>query len=298
MSMPLRAGFVGVGAMGGASAARLLERGFAVSVRDVRTAAEAQLAAGGARVARDPATLAASCDVVVTLVVDDAQTEAVVFGPRGLAEALTDAHVLVLSSTLSPECARDVAARLAARGVTVIDAPLSGGPARARSGTLSMMIGGADAGVARALPVLEAMSDRRFRIGPQCGDGCKAKLVNNMLAGVNLAAACEAMALAERLELDARTVFDLVRASSGQSWIFEDRIARVLAGDFAPRAAVTLLAKDLGLAIAAGDAVDADMPVAIAARAIYADAIARGLGGLDDAALIRRYRATGWGTEL
>jgi 3-hydroxyisobutyrate dehydrogenase len=192
-----------------------------------------------------PAEVGRRCGCIVTLVVDDAQTEQVLFGDDGAAGSMKPGDVVIMSSTLPPRYAASAGERLKARGLHLLDAPVSGGPAKALAGQMSMMLAGAPEAFERSAPVLEAISGRRFRISDRPGDGSKAKIVNNMLAGVNLAAACEAMALGIKLGLDPKTMFDVVTASSGASWMFGDRMPRVLAGDYAPRAAVEILKKDL-----------------------------------------------------
>jgi len=283
-------GVVGVGAMGMNVARRLLECGFPVFARDIRPEAEEEARAAGARVCESPAALARDCAFVVTLVVNAEQTEAVVFGPDGLVQTLAPDAVVIMSSTVQPTFAERLAQRLAERGVRLVDAPVSGGPAKARDGTMSMMLGGPDAVLKRAAPVLEAMAGSRIRISERPGDGSKAKIVNNMLAGVNLAAGCEAMALGIKLGLDPQTVVDVVNASSGASWVFGDRMPRVLAADYAPRAAVELLRKDLAILLEAAHGVHFPALVARTAHAVFEDAARLGYGREDDAALVKVYR--------
>lgn len=284
-------GVVGVGQMGMAVARRLLERGFAVRTRDIRAEADTEARDAGAMVCDSPAALAAGCRVVITLVVNEEQTEEVVFGPRGVAETLGPEAILVVSSTVSPTFIETLAGRLAEQGLAMLDAPMSGGPARARAGTISMMLAGPDAALARAGDVLETLSDARFRMSERPGDGARMKLVNNMLAGINLAGSCEAMALGIRLGLDPQRVFDVALASSGGSWIFGDRMPRVLAGDYRPKAAATLLTKDISLALDAAREAGFPAPVAAAALQVYLATVALGHGGEDDAALVKYYEA-------
>lgn len=294
------AGVIGIGAMGMGVAQSLLRAGFTVRVRDIRTEAEAEARAAGAIVCASAAELAGASDVVICVVVDSAQTDEVVFGADGAAQAMrakAAPGVFVMCSTVAPRYAATLADRLNAEGIAMLDAPISGGPARAHAGALSMMLSGASADIERCQPVLAAMADRRFHISARAGDGSRAKIVNNMLAGVNLAAACEAMALGLKLGLEAKTLHDVVCASSGGSWMFGDRMPRVLSGDYAPKAALKILTKDLSLLLEA--AADAGCPVELAAAAhrAYADAVSQGLGAEDDAALIKRYAALA-GVEL
>jgi 3-hydroxyisobutyrate dehydrogenase len=277
--------------MGAAVVQQLLERGFRVYVRDIRAEAEHEARTAGAIVCESPAALARECAVLITLVVDAAQTEEVVFGPQGAAEGLSTDAVLVMSSTVQPSAAESIGARLAARGLCMLDAPVSGGPARAQAGQMSMMIAGTDAAFERARPVLEAISGKRIRIGDRPGDGSKAKIVNNMLAGVNLAAACEAIALGIKLGLDPGVLFDVVSASSDGSWMFADRMPRVLRNDYAPRAALDILKKDLTIVKEVARGLSYPVPMATAGQQVFVDASNMGLGSEDDAALIKLYQA-------
>jgi 3-hydroxyisobutyrate dehydrogenase len=235
--MTMRAGVIGIGAMGMGVAKRLLACGRAVHVRDIRREAEDEARAAGATVCASPAQVAAACPVVITLVVDARQTEDVVFGRHGMVEAMEPGGVLVMCSTVSPEFSGPLAERLAPRGILALDAPVSGGPARAHDGTMSMMISGDPAAYEKARGVLETICGKRFRVSARTGDGSKMKLVNNLMAGINLAAACEGLVLGLKLGLDPQTVFDVVCASSGGSWAFADRMPRVLTGDYSTRAA-------------------------------------------------------------
>jgi len=293
----LRAGVIGVGAMGMAVARRLLDADFQVCVRDIRQEAALEAAAAGAVTCDSPAALAAQCDAIVTLVVDAQQTEEVLFGAQGVAQAMSPDAVLLVMSTVPPAFAESVAQRLAAMDRLVLDAPCSGGPAKARSGQMSMMIAGSAAAVARATPLLDVLAARRMLLGERPGDGSRAKLLNNLLAGVNLAAACEAMALGIALGFDLRQLMDVVSTSSGASWVFDDRMPRVLAGDYAPRAALDILRKDLGIAQGAAREHDFPTPLTDAARALFDEASRRGWGKEDDAALIKLFAALA-GVEL
>jgi 3-hydroxyisobutyrate dehydrogenase len=293
----MRAGVIGIGAMGMGVAKRLLARGYAVHVRDIRREAEDEARTAGATVCASPAEAAAACPVVITLVVDADQTEDVVFGRHGVAEGMQSGGVLVMCSTVSPEFSGPLAERLAPRGILALDAPISGGPARALDGTMSMMVAGEPAAFEKARAVLETVSGKRFRVSARTGDGSKMKLVNNLMAGINLAAACEGMVFGLKLGLDPRTIFDVVSASSGASWAFGDRMPRVLAGDYSTKAAVDILTKDLGLALETGAAARAALPIGAAARQSFIATSALGHGQEDDAA-VAKYYARVAGVEL
>jgi 3-hydroxyisobutyrate dehydrogenase len=285
----MRAGVIGIGAMGMGVAKRLLARGYAVHVRDIRREAEGEARAAGAIVCASPAEVAAACPIVVTLVVDARQTEEVVFGRQGVVEGMQPGGVLLMCSTVSPDFSGPLAERLAPLRILALDAPVSGGPARALDGTMSMMISGAPEAFEKSRPVLETISGKRFRVSARTGDGSKMKLVNNLMAGINLAAACEGMVFGLKLGLDPQTIFDVVCAISGGSWVFADRMPRVLTGDYSTRAAVDILAKDLGLALEAGAAARAALPVGAAARQSFIATSALGHGPEDDAAVAKYY---------
>jgi 3-hydroxyisobutyrate dehydrogenase len=281
-------GFVGIGNMGLAMALRLRDGGRAIAVRDLDPAREAAAAAAGATVCATPAALARRCALVVVAVVDGTQTHEVLFGVDGVAAALPAGGAVMLCPTIAPDDVEAAARGLAAHGLGCIDAPMSGGPARARDGSMSLMVACDDAVWARWEPLLAELAAHRFRVGRRPGDGARTKLVNNLLAAVNLAGAAEALRLAEQLGLDAARTLDVIERSSGQSWIGSDRARRVLAGDAAPRAHMRLLAKDSALALAAAQAAGLTLPLGAQAAAAFADACRDGLADADDSALWRR----------
>jgi len=280
---------IGVGNMGLAMVERLLERGRRVVVRDIRAAAEASAVAAGASTAGDCAAVAERCDLLIVAVVDAAQCDAVLFGERGAHAGLHRQSTVMVCSTIGPRDMASIAARLGDRA-PCIDAPMSGGPARARAGSMSLMVACADAAFVRHEAVLRELSSRLVRVGERIGDGARTKLVNNMLAGVNLAAAAEALAIAERLGLDARRTLQVFEQSSAQSWIASDRLPRALAGDFEPRAHTSLLAKDTTLALAMAADAGLQPQLAAAAQQLFARACASGLASLDDASLLTLMR--------
>ena len=283
----MRVGFIGIGNMGMGMAARLLEQHWPVAVRDIDPRREAHARGFGARVAPTPSALAAGCDCLVIAVVDAAQTQAVLFGPDGAAATMPAGSAVMLCPTIAPADTERFAAGLAEHDIACIDAPMSGGPQRARDGSMSLMVACDDAVFARCRGLFDALSTQVFRISQRPGDGARTKLVNNLLAGINLAGAAEALALAERIGLDPGRTLEVIEQSSGQSWIGSDRMRRAIAGDLAPRAHTTLLAKDTRLALQMADAAGFDTAVGAQAAALFARACAAGLGGLDDASLLQ-----------
>lgn len=288
-----RIGIIGVGNMGGAIAHRLLDSSFKVVARDIRPQAEQPLAARGARIAATPAELVAQVDATLIVVVDARQVDAVLFDEDGAAEpALRTGSLVLLLSTIAPADVRRVAGRLATHDVAVLDAPISGGPARARDGTMSMMLAGDVAACERLQILLARICGRVFRIGAQPGQASTMKLVNNLLAGVNLAAAAEALAIGGRAGLAPRQMLEVIGASSGMSWMLADRGPRWLAGDAAPRAHLSILAKDLDLALALAAGSGTETPIGRMARQRFAEALAAGLAEADDSALLGSPPAT------
>lgn len=281
----MKVGLIGVGAMGLAIAQRLRNGTHTVFVRDIDASREALARAAGCRVAATPAALAAEVEVLIVAVVDGTQTHEVLFGAEGASAGLRRGSLVLLCPTISPEEVAAAAAQLAELGVDALDAPMSGGPQRARDGQMSLMVAGPEAAFRRCLPLLREMASRVFCIGPRPGDGARTKIVNNLLAAINLAGFAEVLALAQRLGLDAATTLGVIEQSSGQSWIASERAHRWLAGDNSVRARAALLAKDSSLALAAAPA-DIELPLGRAAAAAFAQALAAGLADADDAVLI------------
>jgi 3-hydroxyisobutyrate dehydrogenase len=284
---------VGAGNMGGGMLRRLRGLGWSVAVHDIDPLAESKAEALGAVAcgsAMEAARHLTPDGVLMVVVVDAAQTEAVLWGEGGAGPVLKPDQAVMLCPTLGPATVQSQAERLAQIGIDFIDAPMSGGPVRAQEGTMSLMVACSDVVWQRSQNLLNALSRQVFRVGTRAGDGARTKLVNNLLAAVNLAGAAEAMALAERLGLDPAATLSVIEASSGQSWIGSDRMRRALAGDFEPRAHVTLLAKDTGLAVQAADEVAFDPALGRLARDLFAQAMGHGWADLDDAALLQLMR--------
>ena len=204
-------------------------------------------------------------------------------GNMGL--AMARGSCVMLCPTIAPHDTERIAATLAQYAIDCIDAPMSGGPARARDGTMSLMLAGAAAVIERHHTLIDALSSRVFRISERIGDGARTKLVNNLLAGINLAGAAEAMALADRLGLNLAQTLDVIEQSSGQSWIGVDRMRRMLAGDSVPRAHTALLDKDTHLALQMARAAQQPVPLGSLAADAFRHACDSGAALHDDACL-------------
>jgi 3-hydroxyisobutyrate dehydrogenase len=286
--------FIGLGVMGRPMAINLARAGFPVRAYDVNPAAVQAVAEAGCAPAAGAAEAAAGADVLITMVVNDAQMRAVLFEPGNAAAALEPGSTVIGMSTMSRATVIEVAARLDERGVRYLDAPVSGGEAGAQQATLSIMAGGPNDVYEEMLPVLGAMGRNVYFIGERPGDGQAMKMINQLLVCVHNAVAAEALAFAAKLNLDQRQVFEIISNSAGNSWIFQNRGARMLSREFEPpKSALAILVKDLGFVVDAADAAQFPLPLGSAAHQLYKMAAAQGWAGLDDSVLIRMMEQIG-----
>ncbi|MFG1320312.1 L-threonate dehydrogenase [Xanthobacter autotrophicus] len=292
-----RAGVVGLGSMGFGMAQSLLRAGLDVAGCDVGPEAVARFVAQGGRGAASPAKVAEGADMVVSVVVNAAQTETILFGPEGVAQTLPEGAVFISCATMDPDVARALAARLEVTGRHYLDAPISGGAQRAAEGALTILASGSPVAFARARPALDAMAAKLYTLGDAAGAGAAFKMINQLLAGVHIAAACEAMAFAARQGLDLKKVYEVITASAGNSWMFENRMPHVLSGDYTPKSAVDIFVKDLGIVQDMARSAKFPVPVSAAALQMFIAASASGMGRDDDASVARLY-AQITGTKL
>ncbi|MGI4764648.1 MAG: L-threonate dehydrogenase [Janthinobacterium lividum] len=285
-----RVAVIGLGSMGLGVARALLRAGRIVSGYDTAPDACSKFEAAGGQVSRDSTEASRGAAVVVVVVVTAAQTEAVLFGVDGRDGAVAvmrKGGVVLSSATMAPHDVRRLAEGCEAAGVHYLDAPMSGGMARAASGELTVMASGSPAAFALADPILAIMATTVYRLGDEPGIGASFKMVNQLLAGVHIAAACEAITFAKRLGLDIDKVFEVITASAGNSWMFENRIPHVLKGDYSPASAVDIFAKDLGIVASMGLAAKFPTPVAATALQLFLMTSAAGMGRDDDASVAR-----------
>jgi len=273
--------------MGEGMAARLLAAGFAVRGFDVRAEALTRLTAAGGHAASSAAAAAAQADVLIVMVATSEQVDEVLFGADGAAGALRAGATVILSSTVPPDYARRLGQRLRQTGHELLDAPVSGGVAGAESGSLVIMASGSDRAFAAAEPALAAMSKQVYRLGDAPGAGSTMKMVNQLLAGVHIAAAAEAVALGARAGADPRVLFEVISKSAGASWMFVNRVPHMLAGDYTPLSALDIFVKDLGIVLEAGKTLRFPLPLAAAAHQMFLMGAAAGLGREDDAAVVK-----------
>ena len=288
---------IGLGSMGFGMASSLTRAGFQVTGCDVAADSAARFAASGGMIAKTPAEAAEAADIVVSVVVNAAQTEAILFGADGVAKTLVADAVFVSSATMDPDLARGLAERLEATGRHYLDAPISGGAQRAAEGQLTVLASGSPKAFAKARPALDAMAAKVYELGDAAGEGAAFKMINQLLAGVHIAAASEAIALAARQGLDIRKVYEVITASAGNSWMFENRMPHVLDGDYAPRSAVEIFVKDLGIIQDMARTARFPVPVAAAALQMFLMTAACGMGRDDDASVARMYAKIG-GAQL
>jgi L-threonate 2-dehydrogenase len=288
---------IGLGSMGFGMATSLKRAGFTVTGCDVAAESVARFVKDGGKGAKTPAEAAKDVGIVVSVVVNAAQTETILFGKDGVAETLPKDAVFISSATMDPDVARRLAKELEATGRHYLDAPISGGAQRAAQGELTILASGSAAAFANARPALDAMAAKLYELGDAAGLGAAFKMVNQLLAGVHIAAASEAITFAAKQGLDIKKVYEVITASAGNSWMFENRMPHVLEGDYSPRSAVEIFVKDLGIIQDMARTARFPVPVAAAALQMFLATSACGMGRDDDASVARMY-ARMTGTEL
>jgi len=278
---------IGLGSMGLGMAKSLLGAGHTVSGYDVTPSAVGALGQAGGRACATPTEAAKGASIVVVVVVNAAQTETVLFGENGVVGAMAPGSVIISCATMAPDTVRALAQRCSEQHVLYLDAPMSGGAARAGSGELTFMASGSSAAFAAARPALEAMAGKVYELGDAPGIGASFKIVNQLLAGVHIAAACEAITFASKLGLDIAKVYEVITASAGNSWMFENRVPHILEGDYAPKSAVNIFTKDLGIVSDIGRTETFPLPIAASALQLFLATAAAGMGRDDDASPAR-----------
>lgn len=288
--MSQRIAFVGLGAMGSAMARRLVEAQYHVVGFDVRADALRALEQAGGHAAPTARAAATGADALVLMVVNGDQVESVLFEAGALDALAPTAHVIVMA-TCAPARIAAIAEKVAATGRRFVDAPVSGGVVGATDGTLSIMAAAPDKTFADARPILMAMGSNLYHLGEKPGQGAAMKIVNQLLAGVHLAAAAEGLAFAERCGVDPKLALQIVSGSAASSWMLKNRGPRMVEDTDTVTSAVDIFVKDLGLVLAAGTSVKAGLPLAAAAHQLFLAASGMGLGSRDDSQVIAPYRA-------
>ena len=285
----MKVGVIGLGSMGMGAALNLVRHGHEVHGCEPREAGRAELVAAGGHAVAMASALPAGLEACIVFVVNAAQAEAVLFGPDCV--QLPGGAVVLCCTTMAPDAARKLSTRLAEAGLMMLDAPVSGGAVGARGGTMTVMASGSEAAFVAAQPVLDAIASKVWRLGDEVGVGSTVKMVNQLLAGVHIATAAEAIALGIRAGADPQTLFDVISTSAGSSWMFQNRVPHILAGDDTPLSSVNIFVKDLGIVLDQARALTFPLPMASAAHQLFLAAAANGQGGRDDAFVIRVWEA-------
>ena len=281
--MTAKVGFIGLGAMGGPMALNLVKHGFSLVVHDIDAAKIERLVAKGAAKADSAQAVAAQVERTICMVETTAQAESVI---AGIAKAAKSGHIVVCMSTIDPITVKRLGVELGARGIAMVDAPVSGGTERAASGELSVICGGADETVAACNDLFKAMGTNVFHVGG-LGQGLAMKLVNNMLVQVNTVAVAEAIVMGVKAGLDPQTIYDVVRVSTGTSYAFENRVPRMLARDFAPGGTIDISFKDQELETAFAKHLGVPVLLANVTQQVYQMARAAGFNKEDGSAVLK-----------
>ena len=284
--MPNTVGFIGLGAMGGPMALNLLKHGFQLVVHDIDAGKTERLRAQGAAVAESPDAVAAATGRTICMVETTAQAEAVIAGPHGIVQRAQPGHVVVCMSTIDPIVARRLGDTLGAKGIAMVDAPVSGGTERAASGELSIICGGAVDTVKACDDLFRAMGRNVFHMGG-LGQGLAMKLVNNMLVQVNTVAVAEALVMGVKAGLDPQAIYDVIRVSTGTSFAFETRVPRILQRDFAPGGTVDISFKDQELETQFAKQLGVPVLLANVTQQVYQMARAAGFNKEDGSAVVK-----------
>ncbi|HBI82465.1 MAG TPA: 3-hydroxyisobutyrate dehydrogenase [Alcaligenaceae bacterium] len=284
-------GLIGLGAMGRGIAQNLLAKGFAVVGRDVNPDALKWLESVGGSSGQQARAMADMCQVIVSFVVNDKQTEEVLFGENGLAAVMRPDSVFIACSTLPPQYVKELGARLAEKKIHLIDSPVTGGKVGAEKGTLTVMVAGEEAIFERVKPVLSTFGARLFFLGTEHGKGSQMKVINQLLCGVHIAAAAEALAMARENGLPMETTLEILKSGAASSWMLGDRGPRMVTEKYDDvLSAVDIFVKDLGLVLDAARQSTFAAPMAHAAFLQFIEASGHGMGRLDDAAVINNYK--------
>ncbi|MBR3371289.1 MAG: NAD(P)-dependent oxidoreductase [Rhodobacteraceae bacterium] len=281
--------FIGLGAMGSAMAHNLVQAAFTVTGFDLNKDALAALVRSGGQAADSAAAAARDADVLILMVVNMDQAKAVLFDQGALAALPAHASVCLMA-TCPPAAVRDLAKQVCATGRGFVDCPVSGGVAGARDASLTIMVGAPAPDLDAVRPVLAALGARIFHVGPNAGQGASVKAINQLLCGVQLVAAAEALALGEREGVDTNVLLDILQGSSASSWMLSDRGPRMLQDAPEVTSAVDIFVKDMTIALDAGRAAKMGLPLASVAMQLFAAESGAGGGRNDDSQVIRAYR--------
>ncbi len=282
--------FIGLGKMGQGMARNIMQAGIPLNGFDVSEAARSQFAEAGGTAFGSAQEAVIGCDIVLVMVQTAAQARQALVGENALS-ALNPGAVVILCSTVAPSDARALGGDIEAAGHMMIDAPVSGGQVGADAGTLTVMASGPPAAFDRAMPCLDAVARAVHRLGDNPGMGATYKVVHQLASGIHLVAAAELMALGVKAGCDAAKLHEIVTTSSGNSWMFSDRVPRMMEADPSSTSNVDIFVKDIGLVLQTGREAGVPLPVAAAAQQMIQAAASLGHGGDDDSCVVRAYEA-------
>ncbi|KAA8998562.1 NAD(P)-dependent oxidoreductase [Affinibrenneria salicis] len=279
---------IGLGSMGLGAALSCLKAGLDTYGVDLNPQALEKLRqAGAVQAAARAHDFADRLEAVLLLVVNAAQVNSILFGEDGLADRLRPGTAVMVSSTISAQDAKAIERQLLAHQLVMLDAPVSGGAVKAAAGDMTVMASGPDEAFEKLQAVLDAVAGKVYRIGSEIGLGATVKIIHQLLAGVHIAAGAEAMALAARAGIPLDTMYDVVTHAAGNSWMFENRMRHVVDGDYAPKSAVDIFVKDLGLVTDTAKSLHFPLPLASTAFNMFTAASNAGFGREDDSAVIK-----------
>uniref|UniRef100_A0A453RAQ6 Uncharacterized protein n=1 Tax=Aegilops tauschii subsp. strangulata TaxID=200361 RepID=A0A453RAQ6_AEGTS len=286
-----RIGFIGLGAMGFGMASHLLKSGFSITAYDVYKPTLARFAALGGLTKDSPEEVSRDAEILIIMVANEVQAESVLYGNAGAVSGLPAGTSIILSSTVSPGFVTQLKGRLEAecREIKLVDAPVSGGVKRAADGTLTVIVSGTDEALHCTGRVLSALSEKLYLIKGGCGAASSVKMVNQLLAGVHIASAAEAMAFGARLNLRTRRVFEIIQHARGYSWMFGNRVPHMLDNDYTPLSAVDIFVKDLGIVSRESSNLRIPLHVSSVAHQLFVSGSASGWGRYDDSAVVKVY---------
>ncbi len=286
---PLTAGVIGLGSMGFGMAKNILAAGIKVVAHDLSEPARERFKEAGGCVHDSAEEVARAADILLLMVVNADQVHDVLFGTDNIARVLSPGNVVMLCCTIAPDDAETIGASLTAMNLLPLDAPVSGGKVGADAGTLTIMASGSPKAFQTAEPILDAIADTVHRLGERPGLGSTYKVVHQLAAGVHLAAAAEVMAFGAKAGCNVHTLFEIISSSSGQSWMLNDRVPRMLDDDYQPRSTVDIFVKDLGLVIDTARSIRMPLPLGASAHQQFLAASSAGLGEIDDAGVVKVY---------
>ena len=289
----MKVAVIGLGSMGLGAACSLVRAGFSTMGFDLRREITETLASEGGIIAESSADVARFADVIFIFVVNAEQVEEVLFGQEGVVSTARKGAVVVCCSTTPPSFAREINRRLLDAGLMMLDAPVSGGASKAMSGEMSIMASGCEQAFRVAMPALEAVSIKLFHLGDKPGIGSQFKMINQLLAGVHIAATAEALTFGIRQGLDPAKLLEVISQCAGSSWMFENRGPHIVEGDYVPRSAIDIFVKDMGIVLSEAARCDFPVPLTEVSESLFLQAKEKGLGTEDDAAVAKVYAEKG-----